>query len=1250
MGKTVNRMPASVDLPTSKQVKNYFFNHYNWKGLNDDKNFLSIDQETFSDCNNVYVDAEGLLKSRPSLKLKVVTYTNTGETYTLANIVDVWTFDEVTVYKTRNNDIYYLTFISPKYENHIQKALQYDIENIDGSKTKATYSDVKLVVADRKIFVFSEHAFAYYDMDNNIYSNADKFIHIPVRSTITNNIASSETEVESPNILTSSYIKKYIYRKVNSEDKINIRFDSLIGKTITVNIDNDEYTITFVKDNELVFVNKYTSLSDANYSDKYILGKDGAGVPLVEISDSQVVLVSSYSYTLSKKAVPPIDWTIYYTQDGDVFSKLPSIAGVIGTPKLSRNGLYAFVFKSDGPYVISIGASSGTGKTYTSWTNLLNDINNTQYAELNLNINETNDVGSNFNQSTVVNGYFIDSNTFAFTYGSGNMFSNGDPVYNNLYCVYCNGDNNIHREQIFGTESSSTTAFSYAPNIDTINVNPITFITTTDGPFQFSDSPINLRTTETAVSSNLTNIIVNYQTPTGGEISSIVGDIRIQYTKQTNSDRNYGAVNGINKYYIKKYISDTHLQVEFKVTLNFVTASGLTASKNIIDITEDFDNIYEPVKYNLVSSLSVNDVYNIKNTISKYNTVTINCAWFKLILKAEQIASSTTEYNERLEIQLKTINGEYSSIGKQLPISDGSGKTGYFGYTTAAMPNVYVNNNLNKFSIAIDFVANLQNNLPKEFIYRGIYSIEPTNIGTTVETNIGKMLRYTEIPTAESTFSVPIKDGLFVNNGATTNYYYVCYHKISDDSTQLLELFVINSDGDIATDIIKDTILLDLYEESYNSREEFLNQIVRISYPNAYIVTNKYLLQWPDYKKTYEFIPLLFEAKPVGYYDDKNLLFLASNNTLYHHDLDNTITLEELVKGKTNYILPSLVTQLDNYYFAERNTLYISDSTNSEKFEWYIPEKSKQEFDYTITNLHPISNTDVAIFFENSVSYVTRDTDLKAYRYTKSKLQNGCKAGSDVITTFDGKYTVFPSDRGLVAMSYQEFMATTEQALSYLSDAIFGIFKEYVSEQRSLNHIKLFKFEYWIFVYKPDSNKVLLFDIRNNSWWPLSCNHKVKKFINEQGKLKVLLDNNMYNINTDETYYFDNDGKKHKIEWFVQSQKLHFNAINYYKHIINITFTSVHDKEVLENFNVDSSSIKLQVNNYRESVTGNIGDDDYIPVVYTIESARTYVQRVNYYKVNEFQYLLSSNKENAIDIPLSLNSITVKYKIGNQVR
>lgn len=1240
MGKTVNRMPASVDLPTSKQVKNYFFNHYNWKGLNDDKNFLSVDQETFSDCNNIYVDTEGLLKSRPSLKLKVVTYTNTGEIYTLANIIDVWTFDEVTVYKTYNNNIYYLTFISSKYDNHIQKALQYEIENIDGSKTKANYADVKLVVADRKIFVFSEYAFDYYDMDNNIYSNADKFIHIPVRSTITNNIASSKTEVESPNILTSSYIKKYIYSKVNNEDKINVKFDSLIGKTITVNIDNDEYTITFVKDNELVFVNKYTSLTDVNYSDKYILGKDGAGVPLVEISDSTSVLVSSYDYTLSENAVPTINWTIYHTVDGDVFEKLPTITGVIGTPKLSRDGIYAFVFKSDGPYVISVVASEGTSKKYTTWKNLLNSINATQYAELNLNINKINTVDSNFNQSTVVNGYFIDDKAFAFTYGSGNVLSNGDPIYNNLYCIYCNGDANIHKEQIFGTDSNGTTAFTLTPVNASTTVDKVKFDVTSTGNLTngvytqcYSNNTYNI------VPAYTSNIVIQ------GYTVNITAALNISYYKQIKDIYSEYYAGGIK--YISRSIDDTAINIQYDVTMKLIDTNGKSLQQSIVSYSKDFDKFYVPVEY---STTLTGHKYTYDHII-KWNNVTLELGYFNITITAEKVNTlldgSTVdylEYSEKLQISYNAINGEYSSIGKQLLVDDNA----YFAYTTAVMPNVYANNNANKFSIAIDFVANLQNrpsNLSS--YYRAIYSIEPDNVGTTVETSIGKLLYTINIYETEFAFSVPIKDNIFITNNSVTNYYYICYNVVIDD-TQCVVLYVAKSDGNTATNIIN--ALRILYKEQYLSRENFLNQIVKISYPNAYIITNKYLLQWPDYNKTYEFIPLLFEAKPVGYYDDKNLLFLVANNILYHRNLDNTITLEELIKGKTNYFLPSLVTQLDNYYFAKGNTLYISQSTNSEKFEWYIPEKSKQEFDYTITNLHPISNTDVAIFFENSVSYVTRDTDLKAYRYTKSKLQNGCKVDSDVITTFDGKYTLFPSDRGLVAMSYQEFMATTEQALSYLSDAIFSIFKEYINEQLSLNHIKLFKFEYWIFVYKPDSNKVLLFDIRNNSWWPLSCNHKVKKFVNEQGKLKVLLDNNMYNINTDETYYFDNDGKKRKIEWFIQSQKLHFNAINYYKHIINITFTSVHNKEVLENFNVDSSSIKLQVNNYRKSVTGNIGDDDYIPVVYTIDSARTYVQRVNYYKVNEFQYLLSSNEENAIDIPLSLNSITVKYKIGNQVR
>ena len=102
-----------------------------------------------------------------------------------------------------------------------------------------------------------------------------------------------------------------------------------------------------------------------------------------------------------------------------------------------------------------------------------------------------------------------------------------------------------------------------------------------------------------------------------------------------------------------------------------------------------------------------------------------------------------------------------------------------------------------------------------------------------------------------------------------------------------------------------------------------------------------------------------------------------------------------------------------------------------------------------------------------------------------------------------------------------------------------------------------------------------------------------------------------------------------------------------------MTFVSVHDSNILQNseYNIDGLDFKWQVNCYRKKVDGNINSlDDYVTVNYRVDTIRTYVQRLNYSKINEFQYQLSSDEENAMDIPLSLNSITIKYKVGGQVR
>ena len=155
-------------------------------------------------------------------------------------------------------------------------------------------------------------------------------------------------------------------------------------------------------------------------------------------------------------------------------------------------------------------------------------------------------------------------------------------------------------------------------------------------------------------------------------------------------------------------------------------------------------------------------------------------------------------------------------------------------------------------------------------------------------------------------------------------------------------------------------------------------------------------------------------------------------------------------------------------------------------------------------------------------------------------------------------------------------------------------------------------------------------------------------------KLKLISNNILFTFNPSDAYYFDNDGThKTRIHWHAKSQKLHLGAINYYKHIVNITLASTHDIEALKQsqHNIQNLNLKLQVNNYRKKVDGNIDSvDDWAVVHYNVDIVRTYVQRLNYSKVNEFQYLLSYDNQTALNVPLSLSNITIKYKIGGQIR
>lgn len=429
-----------------------------------------------------------------------------------------------------------------------------------------------------------------------------------------------------------------------------------------------------------------------------------------------------------------------------------------------------------------------------------------------------------------------------------------------------------------------------------------------------------------------------------------------------------------------------------------------------------------------------------------------------------------------------------------------------------------------------------------------------------------------------------------------------------------------------------------------NNRPNLFSTKFLISSYLTTCITFKYYMYGNDSTK------LLVEGMPVGI---SNGFYIVNNDTLYTSNFDDAVQVDVLTEGELTFDVFDHETELSQFFVSKGKNLYINaqgSNVGVDDFKWYFPERNVQEFDYEITNLHPISTTEIAVFLQDSIYYVKPVTttingiETIAYSYYKSRIPLGCEEGSDVITSYDNKYTMFVTKRGFVAMSYQDFIASDEQALTFLSDTIYDMFNEW-----NQGAIKLFQYNFWIILYRTNTGKAFIFDMRGNSWWPIEYNSNVKKFIEIDRKPLLLSGLYLYKLDSSNDNYFDgNSLKDGRIDWFLSSQKLHLDAINYYKHIVNLTFFGYNygDKDVNVRFN-------LRVINYRKQTDTN-ETKSFSAVDYKIQLTRTFVTRINYYKVNQVQYILESSRdedaEDKIPVPLSLTAISLKYLVTGQVR
>lgn len=245
------------------------------------------------------------------------------------------------------------------------------------------------------------------------------------------------------------------------------------------------------------------------------------------------------------------------------------------------------------------------------------------------------------------------------------------------------------------------------------------------------------------------------------------------------------------------------------------------------------------------------------------------------------------------------------------------------------------------------------------------------------------------------------------------------------------------------------------------------------------------------------------------------------------------------VKNGEKYIsisadVPDHFATINEHYFAYntvdgRNLLEVTTTkrdedaffTNDEThFLLYLPKRNEQKFSNKITNLHPLSDTDIGIFTEKEVWYVSTlsaDNTIVYTKPTKSRIPVGCRDGSTVVTALDGQALMFATPRGITAMAPQDFVATTEKTLSYFSDAIQGKYDsfyndEVMSSARIPNEftdgykpmIRVNTYKYWLLFYKYFDREILALDTRTGSWWVWTTPYPIKS-ITVGSRLHVLM-------------------------------------------------------------------------------------------------------------------------------------------------
>ena len=343
----------------------------------------------------------------------------------------------------------------------------------------------------------------------------------------------------------------------------------------------------------------------------------------------------------------------------------------------------------------------------------------------------------------------------------------------------------------------------------------------------------------------------------------------------------------------------------------------------------------------------------------------------------------------------------------------------------------------------------------------------------------------------------------------------------------------------------------------------------------------------------------------------------------------------------------------------------------------------------------------LAVFTTNAIYNITASTleDGSAVYSAPivSKIPAGCRDGDDVMMALDGQALLIPTTRGIAALAPQDFVATADKVMTYLSDAIQDVYDKFYRDKVNTSYsdesidanIKMLSYRYWLILYRYVDNTILLLDTRTGMWWKWTTPYPIvqitsdlhlhlilqvkhvngesfggvsyvlkdhddtqftgepnPKFIlsvkSKSGYSDDVIDNTLSG-SIEQVYENEFVGNRAVkglaspvINWHILSQKLHLNAINNYKTVKGLVL-ALEGEEVIKT----SLTVKVYRNLYHPE------QNEIMQIA--VNGLRTFNHRLNLLHTINFQYKLE-NVSDVNDVPLKLSSTIIKYEVKEGIR